>query len=144
MLTFTSDRIITPAEFRDILERSTLGGRRPMDDESVLEGMIGNSNLVVSCWDDGRLVGIARSVTDFHFCCYLSDLAVDQSCQGQGIGRKLVDETVRRLGDSCSVVLLSAPAAVDYYPKLGFEKHPQAWVLAPKKKRVTDGDAQNG
>lgn len=113
--------------------RSTLGKRRPVEDKSTIEGMIKNSNLVVTCWDEEKLVGIARSVTDFHFSCYLSDIAVDQSYQGQGIGKKLVDETVRRLGDSCSVILLSAPGAVDYYPKIGFEKHPQAWVLSPKK-----------
>ena len=134
MLTYTSDRTVTLDEFREILIRSTLGERRPIEDDSVIEGMIKNSNLVVTCWDEDQLVGIARSVTDFHYCCYLSDLAVDQSYQGRGIGKRLVDETACRLGDSCSVILLSAPAAVDFYPGIGFEKHPQAWVLSPLKK----------
>lgn len=78
-------------------------------------------------WDS--LVGAARSVTDFHYCCYVSDLAVDQAYQKQGIGRELIRHTRTRLGPRTTVMLLAAPAARDYYPKIGFETHPSAWVL---------------
>ena len=91
--------------------------------------MLRNANLLVSCWDGDLLVGIARSVTDFHYCCYLSDLAVDVDHQKQGIGKQLIGETKSRLESGCSLILLSAPAAVDYYPHIGFEKHESAWVL---------------
>lgn len=92
--------------------------------------MIEHADLMVSCWSDNLLVGIARSVTDFHYCCYLSDLAVDQEFQKRGIGKKLIDETRQRLETSCKIMLLSAPGAVEYYPHIGFEKHPSAWVLS--------------
>ena len=87
MLDYSTERVITPAQFRDLLVRSTLGERRPIDDEETLAGMVANGNLCVTCWDGDLLVGIARSVTDFHYCCYLSDLAVDESYQREGVGQ---------------------------------------------------------
>ncbi|MDF1860940.1 MAG: GNAT family N-acetyltransferase [Verrucomicrobiales bacterium] len=129
MLTYSSDRPVTAHEFKDLLLRSTLGERRPVEDDAMMQGMIENSNLITTCWDRDLLVGISRSVTDFHYCCYVSDLAVDVSYQRKGIGKKLIEETSGKVRDSCTIILLSAPAAVDFYPHIGFKKHPQAWVL---------------
>jgi predicted N-acetyltransferase YhbS len=95
--------------------------------------MLDHSNLIATAWDGRLLVGIARSVTDFHYCCYLSDLAVDAASQRRGIGRRLIQITQDALGPRCTIILLSAPAAVDYYPHLGFERHPQAWILGRAK-----------
>jgi ribosomal protein S18 acetylase RimI-like enzyme len=108
-----------------------LAERRPSNDRVCLEGMLRNANLTVTAYHDDTLIGIARSVTDFHYCCYLSDLAVDKNHQRRGVGRQLVRMTKRQLGEKCRIILLSAPQAVDYYPKLGFTKHPQSWVLEP-------------
>ena len=80
-----------------------------------------------------KLVGVARSVTDFEFCCYLSDLAVDQAYQKRGIGRELIRLTQSRLGKKAKLILLSAPKAEGYYPKIGFDQHRSAWVLAADK-----------
>jgi len=91
--------------------------------------MLANASLTVSAWHDGRLVGIARSLTDFTYVAYLADLAVDAAYQRQGIGKRLIEETRRRLGRECTIVLLAAPKANDYYPKLGFEHNPRAWML---------------
>jgi ribosomal protein S18 acetylase RimI-like enzyme len=79
------------------------------------------------------LIGVARSVTDFAYCCYLSDLAVDEKFQRSGIGRQLIHEMRRQLGPRCRIVLLAAPKAVNYYPKVGFTRHDSAWVLPPLK-----------
>ena len=81
---------ITPAQFTQLLKNSTLGERRPIEDEECLAGMINNSNLIVSAWHEENLIGISRCVTDFHYCCYLSDLAVDEKYQNQGIGKQLM------------------------------------------------------
>jgi ribosomal protein S18 acetylase RimI-like enzyme len=137
MLRFASNEAVSADSFRDVLLRSTLDERRPVDDIHCLQGMIEHSNLIVTAWDGQLLVGIARSVTDFHYCCYLSDLAVDVAYQRQGIGRQLIQITQEALGPRCKIILLSAPAAVDYYPYLGFERHDQAWVL-PRTKRVNE------
>jgi len=134
MLRFTTTEPVSVDSFRDVLKRSTLGARRPVDDSRCLQGMLENSNLIATAWDDALLVGIARSVTDFHYCCYLSDLAVDVAYQRRGIGKRLIQLTQDALGQQCKIILLSAPAAVDYYPHLGFERHEQAWVLARAKK----------
>ena len=116
-------------EFLDLLHRSTLGERRPVEDRECIEGMVREADLTVTARSEGQLVGVARSVTDFHYACYLSDLAVDRSCQRQGIGLELIRQTREALGPQCNLILLSAPAAVDYYPRVGFQHHPQAWIL---------------
>lgn len=113
----------------DLYQRSTLGERRPVDRPDIFEGMLKNASLTVSAWHDGRLVGIARTLTDFSYVAYLADLAVDAAYQRQGIGKRLIEETRRRLGRECMIVLLAAPKANDYYPKLGFEHNPRAWML---------------
>jgi predicted N-acetyltransferase YhbS len=122
-------RSITGEEFVDLLRRSTLAERRPVEDSKCIQGMLENADLLCTAWDNGKLVGVARSVTDFEYCCYLSDLAVDESYQKQGIGRELIRLTQSRLGAKAKLILLSAPSAVDYYPKIGFAAHPSAWVI---------------
>jgi ribosomal protein S18 acetylase RimI-like enzyme len=136
MLRFATNEPVLVESFREVLLRSTLGERRPVDDAPCLQGMIKHSNLIVTAWDGQLLVGIARSVTDFHYCCYLSDLAVDVAYQRQGIGRRLLQITQDALGPRCKIILLSAPKAVDYYSHLGLERHDQAWVLA-RRNRVS-------
>lgn len=95
------------------------GINRPVNDTQRMEEMYQNSNLVVSAWDDGKLVGIARSLTDFCYCCYLSDLAVAADYQKKGIGKKLIELTKEEIGERCMLLLLSAPSAMEYYPKIG-------------------------
>ncbi|MBK8285904.1 MAG: GNAT family N-acetyltransferase [Ahniella sp.] len=113
----------------DLCKRSTLGDRRPVDRPDIFEGMLTNSNLIVTAWHGERLVGISRSLTDFTYVAYLADLAVDTEYQRLGIGTELIHETKRRLGRECMIVLLAAPKANEYYPKVGFEHNPRAWVL---------------
>jgi len=118
-----------------VLNRSTLGKRRPVDDLPCLEAMLQHGNLLCTAWDGDKLVGVERSVTDFEYCCYLSDLAVDEQYQKQGIGKELIRLTQSRLGGKAKLILLAAPKAAAYYPKIGFEAHPSAWIL-PAHKQV--------
>lgn len=113
----------------DLYKRSTLGERRPVDRPEIFEGMLENASLTISAWHGDRIVGISRTLTDFTYVAYLADLAVDIDFQRQGIGKQLIEETKRRLGRECMIVLLAAPKANDYYPKLGFEHNPRAWML---------------
>ena len=96
--------------------------------------MLRHANLLCTAWDGEKLVGVARSVTDFDYCCYLSDLAVDENYQRKGIGKELIRQTKSRLGDKARIILLSAPKAEAYYPKIGFEAHRSAWILAAHEK----------
>lgn len=124
---------ISSAEFIDLLKRSTLAERRPVEDAHCIEAMLAHGNLLCTAWDGEKLVGVARSVTDFEYCCYLSDLAVDEHYQRKGIGRELIRLTQSRLGRRAKLVLLSAPKARTYYPRIGFEAHPSAWILPAAK-----------
>jgi len=112
----------------ELYRASTLGERRPVDERDRMEKMLRNANLVITAWDGELMVGISRSLTDFAYATYLSDLAVRESYQRQGIGKELVRRT-KELSGAGAVILLSAPKAVDYYPRIGFSHHPQAWVL---------------
>ncbi len=116
-------------EYLDNAAITTLGERRPIDRPDIFAGMLEHANLLVSAWHGDRLVGIARSLTDFTYVAYLADLAVAAAYQRRGIGKRLIEETRSRLGKECMIVLLAAPAANDYYPRLGFEHNPRAWVL---------------
>jgi len=116
-------------EVIELYDASTLGLRRPTRDRARMTEMIRNANLIVSAHDGAQLVGIARSFTDFSYVTYLSDLAVRESHQRRGIGKELIRRTREAAGPQSSLVLLSAPKAVEYYPRLGFEKHPQCWTL---------------
>ena len=116
-------------EFIELLRASSLGERRPVDDRACMEGMVANANLMVSAWAGDVLVGIARSMTDFHYACYLSDLAVRRDYQRNGIGKRLQTLTQEALGPNCKLILLAAPAANAYYEHIGYEHNPRCWVL---------------
>ena len=120
---------ITTDQFIELLANSTLGERRPIHDLQCMEGMVSNSDLTVSVWVSGSLVGIARSVTDFHYACYLSDLAVSKEYQKSGIGKHLQILTQEQLGPQCKLILIAAPAANEYYEHIGFSHNPRCWVL---------------
>lgn len=129
MIEYSVQQPIDADQFIALLKHSTLAERRPVDNRACIEKMVSEADLTATAWQDGNLVGVARSVTDFAYCCYLSDLAVDQRCQRQGIGRELIRLTREQLGPRCKLILLSAPAAHEYYPKVGFTRHPSAWVM---------------
>jgi len=105
------------------------GINRPVEDAERIAQMFVHSNLIVSAWDEDKLVGIARSLTDFCYCCYLSDLAVRQEYKKKGIGKKLISLTKEKIGDQTMLLLLSVPMAMDYYPKLNFEKVENGFII---------------
>jgi GNAT superfamily N-acetyltransferase len=115
--------------FVGLYRNSTLGERRPIDDPAIVEDMIANANLTITAWQGSLLVGIARTMTDFSYVGYLADLAVRQDMQRSGIGVKLIEHTRAALGPRAMLVLLAAPGAVDYYPRIGFEPYDSAWLL---------------
>ncbi len=121
---------LTVEEFRAVLVASTLDRRRPVNEPERLERMLREADLIVTARDGARLVGISRALTDFAYCCYLSDLAVDVAYQHQGIGRMLVAETHRRAGvEDTTLLLTAAPAAETYYPKIGMQPIASAWMI---------------
>lgn len=125
---------LTVEEFRAVLVASTLGERRPVDEPERLERMLREADLIVTARDGVRLVGVSRAVTDFAYCCYLSDLAVDVAYQRQGIGKRLVAETHRLAGvDETTLVLTAAPAAEGYYGKIGMQPVASAWMVRRRR-----------
>jgi predicted N-acetyltransferase YhbS len=132
MITYRTGNDLDLDAVIELYRASTLGERRPVDDRERMGLMIRNANLVVTAWEGERLVGIARSVSDFCYATYLSDLAVSFPHQKQGIGRELIRRT-QQLGGKANVILLSAPKAVEYYPRIGMKQFPSAWTLAPNE-----------
>lgn len=128
MIEYKIESNLSVEEFIDVLNDSSLGERRPVADIPRIKKMIDNANLIVAARESGRLIGVARSVTDFSYCTYLSDLAVRMQYQKMGIGRELIRQT-KVAGGQAKLILLSAPAAVDYYPRIGMKSHPHCFML---------------
>ncbi|HTF21315.1 MAG TPA: GNAT family N-acetyltransferase [Chryseolinea sp.] len=131
-IVYRSDRKLSVEEFADVLCRTSLGVRRPIDDPRKLQLMLDHGNVLITAWHEDRLVGVSRALTDFSFCCYLSDLAVDESYQRQGIGKHLIAETHRVAGTDTTLILLAAPAAREYYPRIGMERFSDCFRIARK------------
>jgi len=131
-ITYRTDAHITSGQFIDILKRSTLDERRPVNSPERIQKMLDHANILVTAWDGNLLVGVSRALTDFSFCCYLSDLAVDTGYQKKGIGKRLVKETHHVAGGLTTLILLAAPAAAGYYPKIGMEQFTDCFIVRRK------------
>ncbi len=116
-------------EFIDVLVRSTLAERRPVNQADIIRGMLKHADLIVTARVDETLVGVSRAITDYSYCTYLSDLAVDQAYQGHGVGRELIRRTHEAAGLHTHLILLAAPKARTYYPHIGMEPHDSAWII---------------
>lgn len=128
MIQYAREETLSRDEFTDLLKRSTLAERRPVNDAGRIDQMLAHANLIYTARQNDQLVGVARSLTDFSFCTYLSDLAVDELCQRVGIGKELIRLT-KLAAPQAKLILLSAPKAVDYYPRIGMKKWDQCYVL---------------
>ena len=130
-------RVGSELDFDQVVElyrASTLGERRPIDDRERFNGMLKNASLIITAWDGDLLVGISRSLTDFNHFTYLADLAVRVSHQKRGVGKELMRLTQIHSGPKTTILLLAAPAAEKYYPRVGFTHAPQSWLLKPGNK----------
>ena len=130
-ITYQIEPGLMPLEFVDVLRRSTLAERRPVHDMEIIAGMLRHADVIVTARHAGRLVGVARAITDFSYCTYLSDLAVDAACQRRGIGRELLRRAHEAAGFHTKLILLAAPKAADYYPHIGLNRHESCWVAEP-------------
>ena len=126
-ITYRINYPVSATQAAELFDRS--GIRRPTDDLNRIQTMLDQANLTITAWDGEALVGIGRALTDFSFCCYLSDLAVTQEYQREGIGREIINRLERTLDPEVTVLLLSAPEAMLYYPKVGFKKADNGWIL---------------
>jgi GNAT superfamily N-acetyltransferase len=127
-LVYAREEHLGAEEFIAVLARSGLGERRPIADRGRIERMLAHANLIVTARDAGRLVGVSRALSDFAYCCYLSDLAVDRAEQGRGIGRRLIEETRRAAGPQSMCLLLSSPDAMAFYRAIGMPQPDNAFL----------------
>jgi N-acetylglutamate synthase-like GNAT family acetyltransferase len=129
-ISYRSDSRITGSQLASVFHRS--GIRRPVEDLERMEQMLRHGNLLITAWHGDELVGVARSLTDFCYCCYLSDLAVDREYQHGGIGAELIRRTREAIGEQANLLLLAAPEAMGYYPKVGFDAVDNGWIIRRK------------
>ena len=125
---YSVEKSLDVSEFIEVLKNSKLAERRPIEDEQRISSMCNNANLIVTARLNGQLLGVARSITDFVYCTYLSDLAVDIKYQKKGIGKRLIQET-KKITPQAKLILLSAPSAIDYYPKIGMTRHNHCYYI---------------
>lgn len=126
---YASEPNLSTEEFIDVLNRSTLGQRRPTDDKERMGKMLKNVSIIITCrTSQGELVGVSRAMTDYSFSTYLADLAVDEKYQRQGIGKELIERTHKEAGLETTLILIAAPKARTYYGHIGMEQHPSCWI----------------
>ncbi len=130
MITYQKGKEFSLDEMIDVYRACSLGARRPVGDTERMRQMLAHADIVITAWDDTLMVGIARSISDFSYATYLSDLAVRESHQRHGVGKELIRRTQIESG-AANIILLSAPAAVEYYPHIGFTQHNSCWILRP-------------
>ena len=126
-ISYRLDIVPTAGEVIALYEAAGLP--RPTHDKERIRKMYEGSNLIVTAWDQDKLVGVSRSITDWAWSCYLADLAVDPAYQTSGIGRKLIELTKQKVGEEVMILLLSVPTAMTYYPKVGFTKEDRAFTI---------------
>ena len=123
-------KINAPLEADEVIALFRASGiRRPVDDKERITRMIRNANLIITAWDQDKLVGIARSLSDFAYCTYLSDLAVHRDYQHRDIGRQLIGLTRQETGPESMLLLLASETAMGYYPRVGFEKVTNGFIM---------------
>ena len=128
VITYKENPPLSLALFIEILDKSTLGQRRPLHDVSAMQLMLDHANVYVGAYHGEKLVGLARGMTDFVYTTYLADLAVDEAYQHQGIGKELL-KIVKNMHPRAKLILLAAPAAQAYYPKIGMQKHDYCFFI---------------
>jgi len=128
MIRYQIEKNLSPEEFIAVLRQSTLGERRPIDDFERIKSMLEHADLIITARDGDKLIGVARSISDFVYCTYLSDLAVVLDYQHQGIGKELIQLT-KEATPKATTILLSAPKAVGYYPHIGMTKHEACFIV---------------
>lgn len=130
-ITFSFDKRPSADQLIELYE--TAGLPRPTNDKERIQKMFDSSNLIVTAWNDEQLVGVARSITDWVWSCYLADLAVHPAFKKAGIGKELVRLTKEKLGEQSMLLLLSVPTAMEYYPKIGMTKEDRAFTILRTK-----------
>lgn len=138
-VTYRLEPGLAPEEFLDVLLRSTLAERRPVQELDTIRAMLKNADVIVTARLDELLIGVSRAITDFAYCTYLPGLAVDERHQRQGIGRELIRRTHEAAGPHTTLILLAAPKAQTYYPHVGMTKHESCWII-PRQPRPLKGN----
>ena len=128
-VTYQNEPNLSAHDFLDLLWRSTLAERRPVDEEDTVRAMLKNADVIIAARLDEKLIGVSRAITDYGYCTYLSDLAVDVDFQRQGVGRELMRRTHEEAGLNTTLILLAAPDAKSYYPHIGMTKHDSCWII---------------
>ncbi len=131
VIDYNVEPLLSAEEFLAVLQKSTLAERRPVEDRKRIESMLVNADVIVTARSGQLLVGVSRAITDFSFCTFLSDLAVDVEFQKHGIGRELISRTHAAAGLATRLVLLAAPKARTYYPRIGMLPHDSCWMVEP-------------
>lgn len=127
-VTYAFEPDLSAADFQSVLKACSLGARRPVDDLARLDEMLRKADIIATARRDGKLVGVARALSDFSYACYLSDLAVDEICQREGIGKCLIEEVRAKIGPRVTLILIAAPEAESYYPHIGMQQRPSCWL----------------
>lgn len=81
-----------------------------------------NSLLVITAWEEDKLIGVIRVVGDGYSIIYIQDIIVLEEHQHKGIGAKLIMEVMNKYTHVYQKVLLTENESKtrSFYEKMGF------------------------
>jgi len=117
---------IEATEYVEFLKRSDLGSQYPGEDfKERIETLVKRVSLSLTARDeDEKLIGILFGLTDFAYWLFVTDLGVDRTCTGRGIGSALMKKALKTAGGEkrIAVYLAANDSAIPFYEKLGMKR----------------------
>ena len=117
---YSFDRPISAAQLQPLLQQTSWAKGRSIDGiQTMLEG----TAIVLGTWEDDRLIGFARAITDSTYRALIDNVVIDTPKRGQGIGSSLMHQLVKRLTEMEieEVFLRCEDQVVPFYQRHGFE-----------------------
>lgn len=96
-----------------------------------------NSYTVVFIFDNEKLIGFGRAISDGAYQAGIYDVAVIPEYQGKGIGKIIVDSILKTI-PQCNVILYAAPGKDAFYEKLGFRRMKTGMALFLNSERMQE------
>ncbi len=126
-IVYAQEQGLSVEDYVAVLAETIMREKRPLANTARIGEMIAGANFIVTAREDGTILGLARCITDFSWIAYCAELAVKESAQGRGIGAGIMARCKDLLGPRLGLVLISEPAAVGFYERIGFERQDSAF-----------------
>lgn len=118
-------KIIEEADEKSIVELyKDAGWWNDNDDPSFIKKMIKGSFCFAGAFDNGKMIGMGRAISDGVSDAYIQDVVVLKSWRKKGVGGKIIQAIVQELQKNHIdwIGLIGEPGTENFYSGLGFKR----------------------